>query len=519
MSVRDVAIKKNRYLDSVFLMAVARRLSERPGIEDAAAVMGSAANKQILVKMGFDEASLKDAGPNDLLVALHGDGEAVARLTEDIDQWLVRPRSELDSAMALSLDDAWARQDASNLAVISVPGEYASKEAQAALDHGMNVFLFSDHVPLDDEIALKRKASEVGLIVMGPDCGTALIAGTGIGFANVVRRGPIGVVASSGTGLQEFTTLVHRAGSGISHGFGTGSRDLSDAVGGLSTLTAIAALEEDADTAAIAVVSKPPGMETLGRIVERLNGCAKPVAACFLGLTADARPVGARFEICATLDDVVAASLRRTGVEPLSAAVLSAERFAELLNRETEKMDPGQMYIRGLFAGGTFCYQSQQLLRDGGIVVRSNTPLEGMRDLVDPNASVENTLVDMGADEFTLGLPHPMIDATQRRKRILVEAEDRSVAVLLLDLILGYNASPDPAGDLVEAITAAKRQFEETPGYLSVVASVCGTDEDPQGLENQEQKLRDAGAVVFASNAEATRFARAVLLQRTGVSN
>lgn len=519
MNVREVTIEKNRYLDSVFLMAVARRLAEQPGIEDAAAVMGSAANKRGLLKMGFAEAALESAGPNDLAVALEGEAEAVNGLLGNIAEWLVRPKSTVDGATALSLDDARTQQDASNLAVISVPGEYASREAQAALDHGLNVFLFSDHVALEDEVALKQKASKAGLIVMGPDCGTAIIAGTGIGFANVVRRGSIGVVASSGTGLQEFTSLVHRAGAGISHGFGTGGRDLSDAVGGISTLTAIDALEKDPDTRAIAVVSKPPGQATLGRVVKRLNRCGKPVTACFLGLESDARPTDASFEICVTLDDVVAASLRLAGEAAASITLLSSIEYAERLEIEVGRISADQMYVRGLFAGGTFCYQAQQVMRDGGVVVHSNAPLEGMQQLDGANASVENTLVDMGADEFTVSVPHPMIDATHRRKRILVEAEDPKVAVLLLDFILGLNASPDPAGDLIEAIAAAKGRAAEAGRYLSVVASICGTEEDPQGLAKQEKALRDAGVVVFPSSAQASQFARDILHERTGVSN
>jgi len=517
MSTRDVTIKKNRYLDSVFLMAVARRLGEQPGIEDAAAVMGSVANKLVLIKMGFDEAMLEDAGPNDLVVALGGEAGAVNGLLADIDRWLVRPKSTLSGAMALSLDDAWTQQKASNLAVISVPGEYAAREAHTALDHGMSVFLFSDHVSVEDEIALKQKASDAGLIVMGPDCGTSVVGGVGIGFANVVRRGSIGVVASSGTGLQEFTSLVHRSGAGISHGFGTGGRDLSDAVGGISTLTAIDALEKDPGTQAIAVISKPPGQNTLGRIVQRLNRCGKPVAVCFLGLESASRPSESRFEICTTLDDVVTASLRLAGEATVGTALLSPSEHSERLEAEVGRMRSDQMYVRGLFAGGTFCYQAQQIMRDGDIVVHSNAPLEDMCQLDGANASVENTLVDMGADEFTIGVPHPMIDATHRRERILVEAEDSKVAVFLLDFILGYNASPDPAGDLIEAIIVAKNRATEAGRYLSVVASICGTDEDPQGLEKQEQVLRDAGVVLFPSNAQASQFARDILLQRKGV--
>ena len=518
MSVLDVVIKKNRYFDSVFLMAVARRLSDQPGIDSAAAVMGSAANKAILVEMGFAAGALEAAGPNDLVVALQGDSDAIRGLAENIEEWLVRPKADLAATMALSFEDALLQQGTSNLAVISVPGEYAAREAGIALDRGLNVFLFSDHVSVEDEIALKQKASEAGLIVMGPDCGTAILAGTGIGFANVVRRGPIGVVAASGTGLQEFTCLVDRAGSGVSHGFGTGGRDLSDAVGGLSTLAAIDALEEDPATTVIAIVSKPPGESTLRRVVERLSGCSKPVTACFLGLAADALPEAARFELCRTVDEAVSTSLRLAGADTARLSVPPVDQVATLAKRETEQMSDSQRHVRGLFAGGTFCYQAQQVMRDGGIIGYSNAPLEGMRKLHDPRTSVENTLIDMGADEFTVGTPHPMIDATQRRKRILAEAQDSEVAVLLLDFILGYNASADPAGDLAEAIAEAKAMTGETGRHLSVVASICGTDGDPQRLGEQEQILRDAGAIVFASNVQASSFACDILLRRGEVA-
>jgi len=517
MSSREIAIKKNRYFDSVFLMGVARRMSEKPGIDNAAALMGSPANKGILVKMGFAEESLSPAGPNDLIIALQGEEDAVREVIADLEEWLTRPRSGLTGAMAISIEDALSLQPKSNIVVISVPGEYAAREAHAAIDRGINVFLFSDHVPVEDEIALKRKASEAGLIVMGPDCGTAIIGGTGIGFANSVRRGPIGVVASSGTGLQEFACLVHRAGSGISHGIGTGSRDLSDEVGGISTLTAMDALEGDPETKVIAVISKPPGEGTLRRITERLSRCGKPVVACFLGLSPDLRLESDRFEICSTLDGVAASALRLAGEGSGGWPSPSADQLKTLLHDQGRGMSPEQKYIRGLFAGGTFCYQSQQVMRDAGIIVYSNAPLDGMRAIEGQDASIENTLIDMGADEFTVGRPHPMIDATQRVRRIQAEARDPEVAVLLLDVILGYNAAIDPAGDLADAIRTAKRTATDAGRYLSVVVSVCGTADDPQGLENQEEILREAGAIVFASNLQASSFARDILLQRTEV--
>ena len=515
MSAREVATRKNRYFDSVFLMAVARRLSEQRGVETAAAVMGSPANKKILIDMGFSAQELDSAGPNDLIVALEGDENTIRAVTENLEEWLARPKSELAGGMALSLDDALSRQADSNLAVISLPGEYAAREAHAALERGLNVFLFSDHVPIEDEIALKKKASEAGLIVMGPDCGTALIAGTGVGFANAVRGGPIGVIASSGTGLQEVSSLVHRAGSGISHGFGTGSRDLSDEVGGLSTLAAMDALEVDPGTKVIAILSKPPAAATLRRIAKRLNECSKPVAACFLGLPPDAAPKDLHIRIFPTLDDLATGTLCLLGEKPPASGAPTGNRAEAILREQVKDMAADQQYVRGLFAGGTFCYQSQHVLREAGIVVHSNAPLDGMLEIPDGKASVAHSLIDMGADEFTVGTPHPMIDATQRARRIRVEAQDATVAVLLLDVILGYNASSDPAGDLAEAIVDGRRTAAEGNRYLSVVVSVCGTDGDPQVLERQEETLREAGAVVFPSNALASALARDIVLQRT----
>ena len=514
MKTWQTAVERNRYYDSVFLMAVAHRLTDLEGMEEAAAVMGSPANKEILDGMGVDAASVADATPNDLIVALRGDQEVVAAVLQDIKEWLVRPKTALATSTVGSLDEALSRQSNSNLAVISVPGEYAAAETEAALDRGMNVFLFSDHVAVEDEVALKKKASDQGLIVMGPDCGTALIGGRGIGFANAVRRGPIGVVAASGTGLQEFTCLVHQSGLGISHGLGTGGRDLSDAVGGVSTLAGIDALEEDPETKVIAIVSKPPGVATLQVISERLSRCAKPVITCFLGVSADQNEQ-ASFEVFRSIDDAVSAAVRHAGDEAGKIGTSGRAQLESEARDEAVRMAPGQTFIRGLFAGGTFCYQSQSVLRDAGLVLHSNAPLEGVKSLGDSAASVGHSLVDMGADEFTVGTPHPMIDATQRAKRIAMEAADPNVAVLLLDFILGFNASNDPAGDLAEAISSARQTASANGRYLCVVASVCGTDEDPQGLETQIEILKEVGAHVFASNVKASSFARDVILQRS----
>jgi len=501
--IRDVAIRRNRYYDSVFLMSVASRLAKLPGIEDAAAVMATPSNRQMLLDLGFDPAGLREATANDLVLAVRGERDAVRSVFDVLDSHLVRNEDAVSSISAPSWREAMTRQPASNVALISVPGHYAAREADVALDAGLNVFLFSDHVAVEEELALKRRAAEAELIVMGPDCGTAIVAGIGLGFANVVRRGPVGVVASSGTGLQEFTCLVHRAGSGISHALGTGSRDLSDAIGGISTLAAVRALELDQGTRAIVVLSKPPGARTLPSLMAALAGCSKPTVVCLLGLAADALPRGPRPLVARTLDEAATMALRAIGASDLPE-VQSVVDVRRWVGAEVEGMTSEQKYIRGLFAGGTFCYQAQQILRDLGMTASSNAPLPGMHAWVEGDTCCKHTLVDMGADEFTEGRPHPMIDATQRSAHVLAVGEDSTAAVLLLDVILGYGAARDPAGDLADAIRGARAGAERRGGHLAVIASVCGTDGDPQGLEGQEATLRDAGALVFASNAQAT---------------
>ena len=512
MKTTGFVIRKNEYYDSVFLMRVAKRLSEQKGVLQAAALMATDKNKALLVEIGVREAEIGAATPNDLILAIQADSQqSVTAVLQNIDQWLSPEESSAATSEIRTLDEAVARQPHSNLAVISVPGEYAAREARKVLEWGLNVFLFSDHVPVESELSLKEFARERGLIVMGADCGSALIGGVGIGFANVVRRGPIGVIGASGTGIQEFTTLVHRAGSGISHAIGTGSRDLSDAIGGISALSALNALESDTQTQVIAILSKPPGPLALAQLIAKISQCLKPVVACFLGLKRDPPDPNARYRTARTLEEAAALAVQiATGSQPPSFTV-DSPTVQGLIIRERANMKPEQKYIRGIFAGGTFCYQAQQVLQDAGIVVHSNTPLKGNLKLPDPLQSLEHTLVDMGADEFTAGRPHPMIDSRLRRERIQTEAQDPQVAILLLDFILGFNASPNPAGDLAPSITEGKLAAKKRGGFLSVVASVCGTEWDPQGLRQQTRLLEETGVVVFPSSTQAAQFGARLL--------
>jgi succinyl-CoA synthetase alpha subunit len=509
--IRTAVVLKNRYFDSVFLMRVARRIAAQPGIRDASALLGTDANRAVLAGMGYGDAgrdpAFAAAGPNDLLLALEGEEAAVAAVAADPEPWLSRERSAAGAGAARprSISDAAARRPDASVAVISVPGVHAAREARAALEAGLHVFLFSSNVAVEDERALKLEARRRGLVVMGPDCGTGFLGGAGIGFANAVRRGPIGVVGSTGTGMQELSCLLHRAGSGISNGIGTGSRDLSDAIGGISTLAGIDALEADPSTKVVVAISKPPGPEATERLRARLDRCAKPTVVCLLGASGDPR-------VAPTIDAAAARALAAAGLALPDFLRVDEAALRATAARQRAGLGPEQRHVRGLFAGGTLCYQAQAMFRDAGLAVASNSPLPGMRELSDPWASEDDALVDMGAETFVEGRPHPMIDGSLRRKRLEEEADDPTVALVLLDFVLGTISSRDPVGELLPAIRGAQEAARRRRGHLVVAASVCGTEADAQGLAAQTRALEEAGVLVFPTAAQAAAFARDVKL-------
>ncbi|MGC8963733.1 MAG: acyl-CoA synthetase FdrA [Candidatus Bipolaricaulaceae bacterium] len=508
---RVCQIQKRRYFDSMFLMRVTQRLRAEPGITEAAVVMGTPANVQILKELGFPEQELAQAGPDDLVVALAGEDEAQIRAALARLEEFLSGRSEEIKLAPKTLEQALAQFPEANIAVISLPGRYAGREAKRALEKGLNVFLFSSNVSLEEEIELKHLAQRKGLIVMGPDCGTAIVAGVGLGFANAVRRGPVGLIAASGTGAQEFTSLIHRAGSGISHAIGTGSRDFSDSVGGGTALSAFSALEADPKTEVIVFLAKPPGPGTLAKLAAEVRRAKKPVVACFLGII----PENIRREwpgkLVNLIDEAVIAALELLGHPVPDFLCPSETALRSLAKAERRKLGPNQHYVRGILAGGTFCYQAQLLFHLRGIPFRSNAPLSPEYALPNPLRSEGHTLLDMGDEFFTQGRLHPMIDPTLRVERILSDGSDPEVAVLLLDFVLGYNASPDPAGDLIPAIREVKALREKQGGHLIVVGSVCGTEGDPQDYTAQVRKLEEAGVLVFPTQAQAVKFILALL--------
>jgi len=508
---RATKIIRNFYRDSVSLMQLSSAITKLPGVGQASAIMASPNNVTLLVEAGL-LAEPVEASANDLLIALQGDADVLESALATAESALKQPSpsstgNEQSRGMSpRSIEMGLGSFVGANLALISTPGEYAAAEAFKALSLGLNVMLFSDNVELKDEIALKRFARERDLIVMGPDCGTAIINGIPLAFANVVRRGVIGVVGASGTGLQQVTCLVDRWGGGISQAIGTGGHDLHRDVGGISMLQGLKALAADPSTSVIVLISKPPSPEVAGKVLEAARGAEKAVVINFLGADPD-RVRGENIYPAVTLEDAAAAAValangRTPETRRTSAAFPSIKPLA-----------PQQRYIRGLYSGGTFCYEASLLLKKALGQINSNTPVEPGDRLSDVWTSQKHTVIDLGDDLFTRGRPHPMIDHRLRNERLIKEASDPEVAVILLDVVLGYGSHLDPAAEMVPVIQKARDLASQAGRHLAIMGFVCGTAADPQNLSKQETAFREAGVTLAESNAQAVRMAASEVLK------
>ncbi len=510
-------IVSNLYRDSVTLMQLSARISGSAGITRAAAVMATKANLDLLAEAGLSSGDIVPR-PNDILLVIEGNDDESIILAMNGAQSALHG-SNMPAATAASVGTirptslAMGIEDlpAANLALISTPGEYAVMEAMKAVRLGLHVMVFSSNIEIEDEVALKTWARDHGLFVMGPDCGTAVVNGVPLGFANVLRRGSIGVVAASGTGLQEVTCLIDRAGLGISQAIGTGGRDLSERVGGIGMLQALAALAADASTGIIVLISKPPSQTIAGTIRAAAEKAGKPVVVNFLG----ADPVeirGRNIHAAETLEDAARLAVMLARGDATSNAVHgSSGSLAEAATQAAFRLAPHQKYIRGLYSGGTLCYEALLLLRRDLGAVWSNTPIDPAYALSDVWTSRDHTAIDLGDDIFTRGRPHPMIDQRLRNERIVKEASDLQTAVILLDVVLGYGAHADPATGIAAAIEQTR---ERTSRHVVFVASVCGTAADPQNLQRQESTLRNAGVLLAPSNAAATSMAAQIALAK-----
>jgi len=492
------------YQDSVVLMRVAAQVKKEHGVREVAAFMGTDTNKALLAQTGLATPESATATPEDLILTVDADtDEQSASVLERVTDLLTERRdSDHNDAEILphTLDSALRLLPDANLATISVPGEFVRFEALRALRRGLNVFVFSDNVPITDEVALKKEAMARGLLCMGPDCGTAYLNGTGLGFFNVTSRGRVGCVAASGTGLQAVVSRLAHLGEGISHGVGVGGRDLSAEVGGMMTLLALRALAADLETEAIVLISKPPHKDVVPRLSEALKDIDKPVVICCLGSDED---FGGRTLSVPTLDaaaDAVVARLRGETWTP--TAFGDSAGAAAALEDSVGDDDLAGVAVLGLYTGGTLAHEAHLLLTEAlGDVAFNGDPTDFSR---------KHRIIDLGDDAYTVGRPHPMIAPEIRTDLIHGLSVDPIARVLILDLVLGVGAHDDPAAPVVEALGDVQAAYAAAGRRLTVVASVVGTPGDPQNLSRQISQLTEAGVHVFATNAEAARYAAMV---------
>lgn len=502
MSVVLNEIRRGVYLDSVALMRLAREITTLAGVEDAGLMIGTPANRQILREARLLGLEGEAAEAGDLVLAVRAIDATAAKAALEHARALLdqrRPAGAPGTAgrwQPRTLRSAIDELPDANLALISVPGDFAAAEARKALHRGLDVMIFSDNVPIADEVALKREARTLGRLVMGPDCGTAIIAGVPLAFANMVPRGAIGIVGASGTGIQEVSCLIAGRGGGISHAIGTGGRDLKSEVGAITTIMAIDLLDADPATRHIVLISKPPAADVARAVLERVGRSAKPFTICFLGARDLKLPPNAR----------LAPTLEAAACSALGSGTIAHETgtAANSTTTASPHLPRAGRLVRGLFSGGTLCAEAQIVALMQHNAVTSNVPVPGAAPLP-PATAHAHRLIDLGDDEFTRGRPHPMIEPAVRDDALAAALADSRVGVVLIDVVLGTGSHLDPAGHLVQALGRSPSR------RALVIASVTGTDADPQGRARQVRCLTDAGVIVAPSNAEAARQAFAAV--------
>jgi FdrA protein len=507
-------IKENTYFDSVSLMAISSKANTIDGVRQAFVAMGTAMNKEVLRSLDLLSSDLEAAANGDLMIVIESEPAADPDAAyAELERLLTAKAPGGDGAGAQArpyrtLAAAASETAGANLAVIAVNGAYAAREARIALEAGLHVMLFSDNVDIEDEVALKRLAHDRGLLMMGPDCGTAIVGGVALCFANAVRPGNIGIVAASGTGSQEVSVRIHGLGGGVSQLIGTGGRDLSERVGGIMMLDGIRALQEDPRTEVIVLVSKPPARAVEQKVLAAVQGSEKPVVVCFIGGSHDApRPAGGA--LATTTRDAALAAVRLAGVDRHRAAGDGLD--SSVVAAARARLGPAQRWIRGLFCGGTLCDEAMHLALERFDSARSNVAKDPAHQMSAHAPSVGHTFLDLGDDDFTNGRPHPMIDPANRIARFLQEAADPEVGVVLMDFILGYGSHEDPAGVMLPAIAEAKERAAAGGRHLEIVGYVLGTDLDRPSLREQVDKLERAGVTVAASSTEAGLLAREIV--------
>ncbi len=508
MSITRNIVRKNFFRDSVQMMLLSQELKKEEGVIDAAIVMGTELNKDTLLRCGLLTNDGAKAGESDTVISLTCEDESsFARAAKKAEALLVQKPAagNDDNHHYRTVEEALSSFTGANLAALSIPGKHVRSLATRLIGKGLHVFLFSDHVPLEDEIVLKKLAAQNKVLFMGPEAGTSIINGTVLGFGNRIRPGSVGIIGASGTGIQESTTLLHSYGSGITHAIGVGGRDMKKQVGGLMTLEAMAALEEDPRTQAVLIVSKPVERAIREKIVDAIKSLSKKnYILCLIGDKEQLHDTP-QIQFARSIQSAVLKTLKtsdkvkyKTALQKCKSDAKSAISFARSLS---SSLPSRQRYIRGLFAGGTLCYEASAILED--IVGKIHSNLTSERQYhVDGNekSGRYHCLIDFGDEEFTAARPHPIIDPSIRLSRLLDEASDPSVAVIIMDIIAGYSVADRNIERHAEAIRKAIALAGRQNRTLSVFTYLCGT-EGWDVSKSELQTLQDSGARVFTSNA------------------
>ncbi|GAA5112266.1 acyl-CoA synthetase FdrA [Orbus sasakiae] len=495
-------IKKGSFQDSVSLMLISKKLSNLDEVDEVSVMMGTPANKSLLTNTGFWSDIFNDATPNDICVAIktNDSGDVVKLISDSLEEALKNIAQQQQGGARLlkarRFDSAKQKLPDANLVLISIAGEYAPGLAEQALDNDKNVMIFSDNVSVQDEIRLKQKAAEKDLIVMGPDCGTAIIAGAPLAFSNVIPQGNISVIGASGTGIQEVISQIALLGQGITQAIGLGGRDLSADVGGISALTALKMLDADAQSQVITFVSKPPAESVRIKVIEAMKKIHKPIVALFLGAKAD-KPHDDNIYFANTLDEAAR----------ISAQLAKVEKEASLAPSVANK------HISGLYTGGTLASEAAMLLAEKLDVAVSKDHDKGI--MLDAKG---HKIIDLGDDFYTVGRPHPMIDPSIREQEIANLGTKNDIGVLLLDLVIGYGANANPAESVTVGVEKA-RQKRSADNPLVVIATVTGSEQDPQVRSTQVEALKNAGIIVMDNLPEAILLASKLITPRQVLSS
>ena len=511
LGVTKIEVKPNTYRDSLILMKIANTVREMQDINSCTVLLATEQNKTTIVGDHLLTDAIKNAGPNDLMIVIDAKTEVAAETAYvKVEQMLVAGRltSRNPTTYTHSLENAIARLPDANLAILSIPGKYVKAEAMKAIDNGLNLHIFSDNVPIEEEREIKLAAQKKELLVMGPDSGTANISGFALAFANKVSRGPIGIVGAAGTGIQEVSTLIHRWGSGVSHAIGTGSNDIKNSIGGITMIEGLKKLAANEETKVIVICSKPPEAETEMKILQAIKSIDKPVVVNFLGGNMQAAEAAGGVP-ARTLEDAAWKAVQLT-----RGAIANRQLFDENINTVSKlakelasRLNDGQKYVRGVYTGGTLANEACLIASELLSPVYINTALGCAHRLKDTSGSIANTFIDVADDEFTQGKPHAMAEPAMRFDRIIKEMQDPETAVLLLDFVLGYGVHQNPAGALAPVITRTMIKSKSEGRFLPIVVSVTGVEDDPQVRSKQVEILKQLGCIVMPSNAQAARMA------------